>query len=521
MAEDAAETGGPNGPLNDFGALFFRHQGNRSRTEPMNENSVRQSSTTASAAASGVIRQVTEIPGPRSRELMARRDSAVPRSFGKLTPIFIRRASGAIIEDVDGNTYIDFAGGIGCLNVGSTPPDVVHAIQQQAGDFIHASGTTPYEPYVALAERMNKLTPGDFEKRTFLVNSGVEGVENAIKLARHYTGRQAVIAFEDAFHGRTLLGVALTSKAAYKSGFGPTASEVYRVPYAYCYRCSYGGCELGEHRLKGENTDDWPAPKLPCVGGVENLFKRYVPAENVAAVIIEPVIGEGGFIAPPRQFMQQLQEICHARGIVLIADEVQSGIARTGTMFASEQLGIEPDIVVSAKSLGAGLPLAAVTGRAEIMDHPNPGGIGSTFGGNPVACSAALAVLDLIERENLCERAKIIGARVMDFFREQQQRHEFIGDVRGLGAMVGVELVKDRESREPDKEAADKFTRLAYERGLITLTAGNYGNVIRTLMPLVITDEQLDAAFAVMTGIFEEISCTDLMKGKIYSEKHP
>lgn len=471
----------------------------------MNENPVRQSSSTASSAASGVIRRLTEIPGPRSRDLMARRDAAVPRSFGKLTPIFMRRAAGAIIEDVDGNTYIDFAGGIGCLNVGSTPPEVVHAIQSQASDFIHASGTTPYEPYIALAERLNKLTPGNFEKKTFLVNSGAEGIENAIKLARHYTGRQAVIAFEDAFHGRTLLGVALTSKAAYKIGFGPTASDIHRVPYAYCYRCSYGGCELGEHRLKGENTDDWPAPKLPCVGGVENLFKRYVPAENVAAVIIEPVLGEGGFIAPPRQFMQQLQEICRKHGIVLIADEVQSGIARTGTMFACEQFGIEPDILVSAKSLGAGLPIAAVTGRAEIMDHPNPGGIGSTFGGNPIACSAALAVLDLVERENLCERAKEVGARVMNFFREQQQHHEIIGDVRGLGAMIGVELVRDKESREPNKDAADKFTRLAYERGLITITAGNYGNVIRTLMPLVITDEQLDAAFAVMTGIFEEL----------------
>ncbi|HWQ33099.1 MAG TPA: 4-aminobutyrate--2-oxoglutarate transaminase [Blastocatellia bacterium] len=473
----------------------------------MNENPVVSSQLSAAspAVSAGVIRQLTEIPGPRSRELMARRDQAVPRSFGKLTPIFIRRASGAIIEDVDGNTYIDFAGGIGCLNVGSTPPDVVHAIQHQAGEFIHASGTTPYELYLALAERLNKLTPGDFEKRTFLVNSGAEGVENAIKLARHYTGRHAIVAFEDAFHGRTLLGVALTSKAMYKSGFGPTVSDVYRVPYAYCYRCAYGGCELGEHRIKGENTDDWPAPKLPCVGGVENLFKRYVPAENVAAVIIEPVIGEGGFIAPPRQFMQQLQEICRARGIVLIADEVQSGIARTGTMYACEQLGLEPDLIISAKSLGAGLPIAAVTGRAEIMDHPSPGGIGSTFGGNPVACSAALAVLDQIERENLCERAREIGARVMNFFREQRQKHDFIGDVRGLGAMVGVELVKDKESREPDKERTDKFTRMAYERGLITITAGNFGNVIRTLMPLVITDEQLDAAFAVMAGIFAEI----------------
>ncbi|MFN0122337.1 MAG: 4-aminobutyrate--2-oxoglutarate transaminase [Blastocatellia bacterium] len=472
----------------------------------MTEQTASLSTFVSPAATAGVITQKTEIPGPRSRDLMARRDKAVPRSFGKLTPIFIRRANGAIIEDVDGNTYIDFAGGIGCLNVGSTPPEVVHAIQAQAGDFIHASGTTPYEPYVALAERMNQITPGDFEKRTFLVNSGVEGVENAIKLARHYTGRQAIIAFEDAFHGRTLLGVALTSKASYKSGFGPGASDIHRIPYAYCYRCSYGGCELGEHRLKGENTDDWAAPKLPCIAGVENLFKRYVPTDNVAAVIIEPVIGEGGFIAPPRQFMQQLQDVCRKYKIVLIADEVQSGIARTGTMFAVEQFGIEPDIIVSAKSLGAGLPISAVTGRAEIMDHPNPGGIGSTYGGNPVACSAALAVLDLIERDNLCQRARDIGARVTAFFRQQQQQYDFIGDVRGLGAMVGIELVKDGESRDPDADRANQFTKLAYERGLITLTAGNYGNVIRTLMPLVITDAQLDAAFAVIDSILGELA---------------
>lgn len=457
------------------------------------------------AVARGVIRQVTEIPGLRSREMMARRDQAVPRSFGKLTPIFIRRAAGAIIEDVDGNTYIDFAGGIGCLNVGSTPAEVVQAIQQQAEEFIHASGTTPYELYIALAERLNQLTPGDFEKRSFLVNSGAEGVENAIKLARHYTGRQAVITFEDAFHGRTLLGVALTSKAVYKAGFGPTATDIHRVPYAYCYRCAYGGCELGEHRLRGEDTDDWPAPKLPCVGGIENLFKRYVPVENIAAVIIEPVLGEGGFIAPPRQFMQQLQELCRKHNIVLIADEVQSGMARTGTLFAVEQFGLEPDIIVSAKSLGAGLPIAAVTGRAEIMDHPNPGGIGSTFGGNPVACAAALAVLEKIARENLCDRARQIGARVMQFFRAQQEQYEFIGDVRGLGAMVGVEIVRDKESREPDKERTDKFTRLAYERGVITITAGNYGNVIRTLTPLVITDEQLDAALEVLAGVMAEL----------------
>jgi 4-aminobutyrate aminotransferase/(S)-3-amino-2-methylpropionate transaminase len=473
----------------------------------MSKTSVTNSRTFISpAVAAGIIQQVSEIPGPRSLELMARRDKAVPRSAGKITPIFIRRASGAIIEDVDGNTYIDLAGGIGCLNAGSTQPEIVHAIQQQAGETIHAAfGLTPYEPYIALAEKLNSLTPGNFEKRTFLVNSGAEGVENAIKLARHYTGRQAVIAFEDSFHGRTLMALALTSKVSYKAGFGPVASDVYRVPFAYCYRCSYGGCELGTHRLKGENTDDWPAPKLPCFGGIEKLLQKHVPVEMIAAIIFEPVVGEGGFIAPPRQFLQQVQELCRKHGIVMIADEVQSGIARTGSLFASEQFGIEPDILVSAKSLGAGLPIAAVTGRAEIMDHPHPGGIGSTFGGNPVACSAALATLELIERENLCDRAKQLGGRTLQFFRDLQKKHEIIGDVRGLGAMIGVELVTDRESREPNKKAAEKFSRLAYERGLITITAGNSGNIIRTLMPLVITDEQLNAAFAIISGIFDEL----------------
>jgi 4-aminobutyrate aminotransferase/(S)-3-amino-2-methylpropionate transaminase len=454
-----------------------------------------------------VIRQVTEIPGPRSRELMARRAMSVPRSAANIVPIFVRRATGAVIEDVDGNTYIDFAGGIGCLNVGSTPPEIVEAVQEQAAEFFHVSfAVAPYAPYIALAERLNQLTPGAFEKRTLLVNSGAEAVENAIKVARHYTGRPAVIAFEDAFHGRTLLGLSLTSKIApYKAGFGPFAPEIYRLPFAYCYRCAYGGCEVGCRHLAGSNGNSANVIQLPCVGGLENLFKRYVSADSVAAVIVEPILGEGGFVAPPRQFLQQVQEVCRAHGILLIADEVQTGIGRTGTLFACEQFGIEPDIILSAKSLGAGLPVAAVTGRAEIMDHPQVGGLGTTFGGNPLACRAALAALELIEREHLCNRARVIGERVMSFFRELQKRHTLIGDVRGLGAMVGVELVKDRGTKEPAKTEAERFTRLACERGLMVITAGTFGNVIRTLMPLVITDEQLDAAFEIMAGIVEEL----------------
>jgi 4-aminobutyrate aminotransferase/(S)-3-amino-2-methylpropionate transaminase len=419
----------------------------------------------------------------------------VPRGPFNVAPVFVRSARGAIVEDVDGNTYVDFAGGLGCLNVGACAEEVVEAIQEQAGEFTHTCfHVAMHEPYIALAERLNKLTPGDFPKKTFFANSGAEAVENAVKIARSYTGRPAVLAFEDAFHGRTLLALTLTSKVKpYKFGFGPFAPEVYRLPYAYCYRCPFGA--------------KYPECEMKCARpALEDFFKRHVAAESVAAIIVEPVLGEGGFVVPPVEFLGELQSVCRANGILLIADEVQTGIGRTDTLFACEQFGLEPDLLIAAKSLGAGLPISSITGRAEVMDHPMAGGLGGTFGGNPLACRAALAVLDLIERENLCARAAETGRKVLERFRLFQQKYEIVGDARGLGAMCALELVKNRETKEPAKEATEQFTQRALQRGLITITAGTFGNVIRTLMPLVITDEELEFGLGVVDETLKEVA---------------
>jgi 4-aminobutyrate aminotransferase/(S)-3-amino-2-methylpropionate transaminase len=371
---------------------------------------------------------------------------------------------------------------------------VVEAVSEQAGEFTHTCfHVAMHEPYVELAERLNALTPGDFPKKTFFANSGAEAVENAVKIARSYTGRPAVIAFEDAFHGRTLLALTLTSKVKpYKFGFGPFAPEVYRLPYAYCYRCPFGA--------------ERPDCETKCARpSLEDFFKRQVAAESVAAIIVEPILGEGGFVVPPREFLSELQEVCRANGILLIADEVQTGIGRTGTLFACEQFGLEPDLIVAAKSLGAGLPISSITGRAEVMDHPSVGGLGGTFGGNPLACRAALAVLDLIERENLCARAAETGRKVLERFRLFQRKYEIVGDARGLGAMCALELVKSRETKEPAKEETERFTQLALRRGLITITAGTFGNVIRTLMPLVIADDELEFGLDVIEQTLREV----------------
>ena len=412
------------------------------------------------------IQLKTPVPGPRSRALLGRREAAVPRGVSQVTPVFVERAEGALIEDVDGNRFLDFAGGIGCLNTGQCAPAVVEATREQIGKFLHTCFmVTPYEGYVRLAERLNALAPGNFAKKTLLLNSGAEAVENAIKIARAYTKRPAVICFEDGFHGRTLLTLALTSKThPYKTGFEPFPSDVYRIPYAYCYRCSYG--------LR------YPSCEMHCAHHLEDTFKRVVAAESVAAVIAEPVLGEGGFVTPPPEFLPAIQKICRQHGIVFIADEVQSGFARTGKMFASEHFGIEPDLITMAKSLGGGFPLAAVTGRAEIMDHTGPGALGGTFGGNPVSCAAALAVLETIERENLCERA----ARLGEYFRGRAARFPLAGEIRGIGAMQAIELVS--------ADATKRVSQYCYEHGLITISAGTYGNVVRLLVPLVITDAQ-------------------------------
>lgn len=438
----------------------------------------------------------TPIPGPRSKALAERRTKAVPRGLSHGTPIYVAKAEDAWLEDVDGNRYLDFAGGIGCINVGHRRDEVLQAVRGQLDQFLHTCvQVTPYEIYVRLAERMNEVTPGTFPKKTLFVNSGAEAVENAVKIARAYTKRPAVIAFEDAFHGRTMMTLALTSKThPYKAGFAPFPSEVYRVPYAYCYRCSYS--------LK------YPECDLYCARHLEDTFKRVVANEEVAAVIAEPVLGEGGFVTPPPDYFKVLIELCHKYGILFIADEVQSGFGRTGALFASERYGIAPDLLVSAKSLGGGLPLAAVTGRAEIMDAPGVGGLGGTFAGNPLSCAAALAVLELFERENLLVRANELGEHFQRRAREWQRRWPVIGDVRGLGGMQAIELVQSRQTRTPASEETRKITQYCYEHGLITITAGSYSNVIRVLVPLVITNEQMDEALDVLESAIAHVCDT-------------
>lgn len=442
------------------------------------------------------IRLATPIPGPKSQVLSARRAQAVPRGLSHATPIYVAKAKDAWLEDVDGNRYIDFAGGIGCLNVGHRQLAVVEAVRGQLDNFLHTCvQVTPYESYIHLAERMNQVTPGKFPKKTFFVNSGAEAVENAVKIARAYTKRPGIIAFEDAFHGRTMMTLALTSKThPYKAGFAPFPGEIYRVPFAYCYRCSYN--------LK------YPSCDLYCARHLEDTFKRVVANEEVAAVIAEPVLGEGGFVAPPPDYFKVLIDLCHKHNILFIADEVQSGFGRTGALFASERYGIEPDLIVTAKSLGGGLPLAAITGRAEIMDAPAVGGLGGTFAGNPLSCAAALAVLDLFDKENLLARANELGNHFQRRARDWQTRWPIIGDVRGLGGMQALELVKSPETKLPASEETKAITQYCYEHGLITITAGTYSNVIRVLVPLVATNEQLEEGLDVLESAFAAVCGT-------------
>ncbi len=432
----------------------------------------------------------TEIPGPRSRALMARREAAVPRGPYNSTPVFMASAEGATLEDVDGNRYLDFAGGIGCLNVGHNSPRVMSALRNQLEKHLHLCfAVTPYESYIALAEKLNALTPGKSPKKTFIVNTGAEAVENAIKIARAYTRRPAVICFEDAFHGRTLLAMTLTSKThPYKAGFEPFASDVYRIPFAYPYR--------GE---KGATAETFAQH-------LENAFKRTVAPESVAAVIAEPVLGEGGFVVPPKEYFALLQKICRQHGILFIADEVQSGFARTGKWFASEHFGVEPDLIAMAKSLGGGMPIAAVTGRAEIMDAPGVGALGGTFCGHPLSCAAALAAIETIQKDNLLSRSVAIGRRFEERARAWQKRWPLVGDVRGLGGMCAMELVRDAATREPAAAETKEVARFCYEQGLISITAGTFNNVIRILVPLVVTDEQFDEGLGVIESALAAVA---------------
>ena len=420
----------------------------------------------------------TAVPGPKSRALLARREAAIPRGVYQTTPIFAERTEGARIIDVDGNVLLDFAGGIGVLNIGANRPEVVAAIERQAHAAIHTCfNVTMTEPYLALAEALNRIVPGNFEKKTLLLSTGAEAVENAVKIARRHTGRSAVITFSHAFHGRTLLTMTLTAKVAtYKYGFGPFAPEVYRVPACDRYSSPFAD---------EEQEVAWTLENL------RRTIEDEIGHDKVAAMIIEPVQGEGGFVVQPPAFLRGLREMADRYGIVLIIDEIQTGFCRTGSLFAIEQAGIEADLFLTAKSLADGLPLSAVTGRAEIMDAAQIGGLGGTYSGNPVACAAALAVLDVIEQGGLPERARDIGNSVMQQFRDWQSRYELIGDVRGVGAMVAIEFVQDRVTKAPATEATGRIHQLAYEQGLVLMKAGDRNNVIRFLAPLSISDAEL------------------------------
>jgi 4-aminobutyrate aminotransferase/(S)-3-amino-2-methylpropionate transaminase len=431
---------------------------------------------------------LTDVPGPKSIELAARKQNAVPRGVPQITPVFVKSAKDATITDMDGNVFLDFYGGIGCINAGHAQPAVVEAVKKQAEAFLHTCFmVAPYESYVELAERVNSLAPGDGEKRTFFVNSGAEAVENGIKIARSFTGRPAVLCFDDAYHGRTYMAMSVTSKERpYKYGFGPFSQDVYRVQFANPYR-----------------SKDAAAESLQTI---EETFRHRIPANQVAAILFEPIQGEGGFIVPPVEFVHGLRALCDKHGIVLIADEVQTGYGRTGRIFACEHFGLVPDILLSAKSIASGLPLAAVTGRAEIMDQPGPGALGGTFGGNPVSCAAALATLRLFEDGSLCSRSQEIGKIFVTRARQWQERFECIGDIRGLGGMQAIELVLDRKTKAPATDLTKQVARYALEHGLLLVTSGTYSNVIRLLVPLVATDAQMREGLDVIESAIEALA---------------
>ena len=428
----------------------------------------------------------TEVPGPKSKELVARKEQVIAEPLSLVHPIVTAEARGALLTDVDGNTYIDFTGGVGCLNVGHSHPRVVEAAQEQLARFAHTDFTiVPYETYVELAERLIGISPVKPPAKAAFFNAGTEAIENSIKFARSYTKRPAVIAFEGAFHGRTLLAMTMTSKThPYKAGLGPFAPEVYRVPFP--------------NEFRGLDVD-------AALRALRRAFVTQVAAETVAAIVLEPVLGEGGFVVAPTEFVQGVREICDEHGIVFVVDEVQTGYGRTGKMWAIEHHGVEPDLMTVAKSIAAGLPLSAVIGKAEIMDAPPDSAIGGTYVGNPVAQAAALAVLDIFEDEGLVERAAEIGEVIRARMLGWQERWQEVGDVRGLGAMLAIELVHDPEQKEPAPELVTQVIDHAFQNGLLLLKSGTDGNCIRVLTPLVITDAELDEALGVWEQALEAV----------------
>jgi 4-aminobutyrate aminotransferase/(S)-3-amino-2-methylpropionate transaminase len=438
-----------------------------------------------------VRRLVTEIPGPKSRELLARRNASVAVGVSTMLPVFVTRAGGGVLEDVDGNSLIDFGSGIAVTSVGNSAEAVVTRAAEQLHRFTHTCFmVTPYEGYVEVCEALAELTPGDHPKKSALFNSGAEAVENAVKIARAHTKRQAVVAFDHGYHGRTNLTMALTAKnMPYKNGFGPFAPEIYRMPMAYPLR--------------------WPSGPERCAEEAAaqaiSMIDKQVGAQNVAAVVIEPIQGEGGFVVPPPGFLPRIAEYCRANGIVFVADEIQTGFCRTGDWFACEHEGVVPDLITTAKGLAGGLPLAAVTGRAQIMDAAHPGGLGGTYGGNPVACAAALGAIDTMLTEDLAGRARKIGETMMPRLRALAERHPEIAEVRGRGAMLAVELVEPG-TLNPAPQLAAKTAAFCHTAGVVVLTCGTYGNVLRFLPPLVIGDDLLDEGLEVIEQAFEAVS---------------
>jgi len=436
---------------------------------------------------------VTPPPGPKSKALLEKRNDLIPPGVYLVQPITIAESKGAVMKDVDGNVYIDFTSGIGVTSLGHCVDEVVETISRQAAKLIHSCiHVVNYEPYIDLAKKLTEVTPGNFKKRAILLNSGSEAVENAVKIVRQHTGRPGIISFENSFHGRSYMALTLTGKwDPYKVGFGPFVPGVHFTPFAYCYRCSF-------HL-------EYPGCSLHCVHHIEkSVLKTQIPPDQVGAIISEPIQGEGGFIAPPDDYFKEIKKICDAHDIKLIIDEIQTGFARTGKMWAIEHYGVEPDLMVMAKAIASGLPLSAVVARDELMKDVYPGSLGGTYGGNPIACATALKVLELIEREKVVEQAATLGKKLRKRLDEFYDRYEVIGDVRGKGPMLAMELVKDRKTKEPNPEAASKVMKTCLGAGLLTLKAGLYSNCIRLHPPLTIEDELLEKGLAIMEEAFKK-----------------
>jgi len=446
------------------------------------------------------IQLKTSLPGPKSQAMLERRKNALPAGLAKSTEVVVERAKGALVWDVDGNQLIDFAGGIGMINVGHCNEQVVDAVRDQLEKYLHTCTlVTTMEPYIVLAEMLNSITPGKFKKKTLLANSGSEAVENAINVAKYYTKRNAVLCFEGAYHGRTLLTLSLTSKyALFKKGFGSYVSDIYRIAAPNLYR-----------KIEAMSEDEYVAY---CIKKLDEAFVSQVDPESLAAIIIEPVLGEGGFLPIPAAYLQKLREVCDKYGIVFIADEIQCGAGRTGKMFAMEHSGVIPDIVVSAKSIGAGLPISAITGKAEILDAPHLGGVGGTYGGSPISCVAAIEAIKILQSKSFLDRVNQVGEIIRTTMEEWKIKYSVIGDVRGVGAMRLVEFVKDRSSKEPDADVTLEVIKDAVAHGLIMIRAGLFSNCIRLLPPIVITDEQLHEGLQVLEDAIARAQAKRLLK---------